>query len=68
MVAMVICSDKRWARLVTSIFMNPHESWPRVAVGTLWRMMLDSSTGVINYLLSFLGIPSISWLSNPTTP
>ena len=23
MVAMVICSDKRWARLVTSIFMIP---------------------------------------------
>lgn len=66
MVAMVICSDKRWARLVTSIFMIPMIMAP-VAVGTLWRMMLDSSTGVINYLLSFLGIPSISWLSNPTT-
>lgn len=66
MVAMVICSDKRWARLVTSIFMIPMIMAP-VAVGTLWRTMLDSSTGVINYLLSFLGIPSISWLSNPTT-
>lgn len=64
MVAMVICSDKRWARIVTSIFMIPMIMAP-VAIGTLWRMMLDSSTGVINYLLSFLGIPSINWLSNP---
>ena len=38
-----------------------------VAVGTLWRMMLDSSTGIINYFLSFLGIPSITWLSTPNT-
>ena len=27
-------------------------------------MMLDSTTGIINYLLSFLGIPSITWLSS----
>ena len=66
MVAMVICSDRRWARIVTSIFMIPMIMAP-VAIGTLWRMMLDSSTGVINYLLSFLGIPSINWLSNPTS-
>lgn len=66
MVAMVICSDRRWARIVTSIFMIPMIMAP-VAIGTLWRMMLDSSTGVINYLLNFLGIPSINWLSNPTS-
>ena len=66
MIAMVICSDRRWARLVTSIFMIPMIMAP-VAIGTLWRMMLDPSTGVINYLLGFLGIPSINWLSNPTT-
>lgn len=66
MIAMVICSDKRWARIVTSIFMIPMIMAP-VAIGTLWRMMLDSSTGVINYLLGFLGIPSINWLSQPVT-
>lgn len=66
MVAMAICSDKRWARTVTSIFVIPMIMAP-VAIGTLWRMMLDSSTGIINYLFGFLGIPSISWLSNPTT-
>ena len=64
--AMALCSDKMWARICTSIFLIPMIMAP-VAVGTLWRMMLDSSTGIINYFLSFLGIPSITWLSTPNT-
>ena len=63
-VAMVFCSDRRWARLGTSILLVPMIMAP-VAIGTLWRMMLDGNTGVINYLLSFLGIESVNWLSNP---
>lgn len=65
MVAMVICSDKMWARVVTSIFMIPMIMAP-VAIGTLWRMMMDSSTGVLNYFLSFFGIDSVQWLADPT--
>lgn len=64
MVAMIICSDKMWARVVTSIFMIPMIMAP-VAVGTMWRMMLDASTGVINYFLSFFGVAPISWLADP---
>lgn len=64
--AMALCSDKMWARICTSIFLIPMIMAP-VAVGTLWRMMLDSTTGVINYFLSFLGVPSITWLSSPKT-
>ena len=63
-VAMAFCSDRRWARLGTSILLIPMIMAP-VAIGTLWRMMLDGNTGVINHLLSFLGISSINWLSNP---
>lgn len=65
-IAMAVCSDKKWARIVLSIFIIPMIMAP-VGAGTLWRMMLDSSTGVFNYILSFLGIPSISWLGNPKT-
>lgn len=64
--AMALCSDKIWARICTSIFLIPMIMAP-VAVGTLWRMMLDSTTGIINYFLSFLGVPSITWLSSPKT-
>lgn len=65
MIAMTICSNKRWAKAVTSVFTIPMIMAP-VAIGTLWRMMLDSSTGVINYLLSFLGVQPVQWLSDPT--
>lgn len=64
--AMALRSDKMWARICTSICLIPMIMAP-VAVGTLWRMMLDSSTGVINYFLGFFGIPGIAWLSSPKT-
>lgn len=63
---MALCSDKMWAKIATSIFLIPTIMAP-VAIGTLWRMMLDSTTGIINYFLSFFGIPSITWLSSPKT-
>ena len=65
-VAMVICSHKFWTKIVTSIFIIPMIMAP-VAIGTLWRMMLDASTGIINYFINILGIESISFLSNPKT-
>lgn len=65
-IAMALCSDKMWARIITSIFLIPMIMAP-VAIGTLWRMMLDSSTGIINYFLSFFGIHGITWLSSPKT-
>lgn len=64
MIAMTICSDKRWAKAVTSVFTIPMIMAP-VAIGTLWRMMLDASTGVVNYLLSLVGISPVQWLSDP---
>ena len=65
-VAMVLCSNKLWAKVTTSIFIVPMIMAP-VAIGTLWRMMLDASTGVINYFINGLGFASISFLSNPKT-
>ena len=64
--AMVFCSDQLWARICISILLIPMIMAP-VAIGTLWRMMLDSSIGIINYFLSFLGVPSITWLSSTKT-
>lgn len=65
-VAVFICDDNRWARIGVSILIIPMIMAP-VAAGTLWRMMLDSSTGVINYFMNILGIPNISWLAQPVT-
>lgn len=61
---MMLCGEGRSHRLIRSILMIPMIMAP-VAAGTLWRMMLDSSTGVINYLGSFIGLPKIGWLGDP---
>ncbi|MDY6076349.1 MAG: sugar ABC transporter permease [Mobiluncus sp.] len=66
MVAMVLCSDTWWSRVSITVLMIPMIMAP-VAIGTLWRMMLDPSTGIINYFLSFFGVDTIQWLANPLT-
>lgn len=66
LVAMAISGDGRINRLAVAIFIIPMIMAP-VAAGTLWRMMLDSATGVVNYALSLFGIGGVSWLANTTT-
>ena len=35
-----------------------------VAVGLTWRLMLHSQLGIVNYLLSLIGVGKIDWLGN----
>ena len=63
-VAMLLSDDNKLARVMTTILLVPMIIAP-VASGTLWRMMLDRTFGVVNYLLSFIGVPAISWLADP---
>lgn len=37
-----------------------------VAAAVIWRWMYDPNFGLVNYLISFLGIGSINWLNEPT--
>jgi multiple sugar transport system permease protein len=63
-VAMMLSDDRRFTRAMVSILMVPMIIAP-VAAGTLWRMMLDRTYGVVNYLLSFVGIHPVSWIGDP---
>jgi multiple sugar transport system permease protein len=63
-VAMMLSDDSRFSRAMVSILMVPMIIAP-VAAGTLWRMMLDRTYGVVNYLLSFLHVPPVPWLGDP---
>ncbi len=38
-----------------------------IAVGIIWRRMMMPDLGILNYLLSFLGIGPLSWASSPTS-
>jgi multiple sugar transport system permease protein len=62
--AMMLSNDNRFTRGLVSILMVPMIIAP-VAAGTLWRMMLDRTYGVVNYLMSFLGIQPVSWIGDP---
>lgn len=35
------------------------------AIGLLWRWLLNSQYGIVNYLLSLVGVQGPSWLSDP---
>lgn len=36
-----------------------------IAVSVLWRWLLSTNHGLINYFLGFIGIPRINWLHDP---
>ena len=62
-VAMIISQDSRLNRAVTTVALIPMVIAP-VAAGILFRMMLDQQYGVVDYLLSLVGLPRIGWLSD----
>ena len=63
MVAMMLSDDNRISRLLITFLMVPMIIAP-VASGTLWRMMLDRTYGIINYLLTLVGLQPVSWLGD----
>lgn len=49
--------------LLRALYLVPMAAAP-VATLFNWRFMLSSSSGIINYIISFLGIPEIGWLDS----
>ena len=46
--------------LLAPLLINP------VVVGLLWRMLLHSELGIVNYAIGLVGLGPVSWLGNPT--
>lgn len=44
--------------LLLPLLMNP------VVVGLIWRMLLHPQLGIVNYVLSLVGIPAVNWLGD----
>ena len=63
MLAMMLTNNKKSTRMIMSILLVPMIMAP-VASGTLWRMMYDRSTGVINYLLHLTGLAPVNFLGS----
>ncbi|MBF9018462.1 MULTISPECIES: carbohydrate ABC transporter permease [unclassified Oceanispirochaeta] len=63
-IAMMLSDSGKVTRFITTVLLIPMVIAP-VASGTLWRMMLDRTYGIMNYLISLIGMAPVSWLSDP---
>ena len=65
-VALALNSVTRFKNIYYLILLAPLLINP-VVVGLLWRMLLHSELGIINYLIQFVGIRPVNWLGDATT-
>ena len=56
----------RGKAIVKAIFLFPIAATP-VAVSLIWAMMYNYDLGIINHMLTQLGLPRSLWLASPTT-
>jgi multiple sugar transport system permease protein len=66
LLAYLVVGESLPTRITRTILIMPMVIAP-VAVGTMWRMLLNSQAGLVNYSLGLIGIPAPDWLAAPTT-
>jgi len=64
--ALVFHRNFKGRGLLRGIFIMPMMATP-VAIALVWTMMFHPQLGVLNYLLSLVGIPAQLWVFHPTT-
>ena len=67
-VAAAVCFHKRFALrgLARTVFVLPMMATP-VAIALVWTMMFHPQLGVLNYLLTSIGLPPFTWTYSPDT-
>lgn len=63
LVALMLNSVERFKAIYYAILLCPLLMNP-VIVGLIWRMFLHPSLGIVNYLLSLIGIDPVNWLGS----
>jgi sn-glycerol 3-phosphate transport system permease protein len=53
------------ARIYRTLLIWPYAISPAVA-GVIFLLLFNPAGGIINYMLSGLGLPAVPWLNNPT--
>jgi multiple sugar transport system permease protein len=64
--ALIFHSEFPARGLLRAIFVMPMMATP-VAIALVWTMMFHPQLGVMNYLLSLVGIPAQLWIFHPAT-
>src|SRR5207248_8484881 len=49
----------------TLFFMPVISSW--VAISVIWITLLNPNVGIVNYVLTLVGLPAVDWLGDPHT-
>jgi multiple sugar transport system permease protein len=62
--AVLLNQKLRGMSVYRTLYFIPVVTMP-VAIGLVWRWMYNSDYGIINYLLSLIGIQGANWLSDP---
>ncbi len=63
LIALLLSRKLRAAGLLRALYLLPMMSTP-VVVGLLWKMLLNTDSGVVNQLLGALGVGPIDWLGD----
>ncbi|UVY84434.1 sugar ABC transporter permease [Brachybacterium sp. NBEC-018] len=62
--ALLVSSEAKGATVAQVIFFFPWLISP-IVTGVIWRWMFGENFGLINYLLSLLGVSPVHWASDP---
>jgi multiple sugar transport system permease protein len=62
--ALLFAREARGTRVARALLMVPMMATP-VVIGVIWRFMVNPDFGIVNYLLSLVGIPGPDWLGKP---
>lgn len=66
LIALLLNQDFRGSNLLRSVYLIPMMTTP-VVVGLMWRLLYNTDSGMVNYLISLVGIGKVDWLGNSAT-
>src|SRR5947208_1394003 len=64
--ALIFHREFRWRGVLRAVFTMPMMATP-VAIALVWTMMFHPQLGILNYLLSLVGLPPQLWVFHPAT-
>lgn len=62
-IALLLNNIRKWRNFFFTIIIVPMMITP-IAVGLIWRLLLHSDLGIVNYVLSLFGISGHAWLAD----
>ena len=65
-IALILDNELPYRRIWMALLIAPFAISPVVGV-VIWKNLLDPSYGLVNYVISSMGLPTVLWMSTPLT-